>query len=124
MDLVFRHGDRFFIVDYKSNHLGSAASAYTPARLTAPMHAHHYVLQYSLYTLALDRYLRTRMPGYSYERHFGGVYYLFLRGMDRRFADHNGVFFDRPSAALIEAMGIALANHADAPVTGPAPEVR
>jgi exodeoxyribonuclease V beta subunit len=40
-----------------------------------------YVLQYLIYTVALHRYLRLRLPDYDYERHFGGVFYLFLRGM-------------------------------------------
>ena len=64
---------------------------------------HRYDFQYQLYTLALHRYLRHRLPNYDYEQHFGGVYYLFLRGM----ADDlpgNGIFFTRPSFALIEQL--------------------
>ena len=45
------------------------------------MTRHHYVLQYLLYSVALHRHLRLRVPGYDYEQHFGGVYYLFVRGM-------------------------------------------
>ena len=38
-------------------------------------------LQALLYTVALHRYLRWRLPRYDPERHLGGVLYLFLRGM-------------------------------------------
>ncbi len=53
---------------------------------------HRYDLQYQLYSLALHRYLKQRLPNYDYETHFGGVYYLFLRGIDK-VNSHNGVFF-------------------------------
>jgi len=63
-----------------------------------------YDLQYLLYTLALDRYLRRRLSGYHYHRHFGGVYYLFLRGMRPETGPTCGVYFDRPAVDLIEAL--------------------
>ena len=62
----------------------------------------HYYLQYLIYTVAVHRYLRTRIPGYAYEQHFGGVFYLFLRGMSAGTGE--GVFFDRPSLALVNAL--------------------
>jgi exodeoxyribonuclease V beta subunit len=58
-------------------------------------------LQYLIYTLALHRFLRARHPGYDYERHFGGVYYLFLRGISPERGAGYGVYADRPSATLI-----------------------
>lgn len=51
--------------------------------MAAAMQAHRYDLQYQLYTLALHRYLRHRIADYNYDRHFGGVIYLFLRGVDK-----------------------------------------
>ena len=44
----------------------------------------HYRLQALLYTAALHRYLRWRLPGYDPERHLAGVLYLFVRGMTAR----------------------------------------
>ena len=41
----------------------------------------HYPLQALLYTVALHRYLRWRLPGYDPDAHLAGVLYLFLRGM-------------------------------------------
>lgn len=108
IDLVFRHGERFYIVDYKSNWLGNTAHDYRQERLNAAMREHHYFLQYHLYTLALHRYLRVRVPDYSYAQHFGGVYYLFVRGMAPEHAAGTGIYFDRPELLLIEALATTL----------------
>jgi exodeoxyribonuclease V beta subunit len=82
IDLVFRHEGRYYLLDYKSNWLGESAEAYTREAMAAAMQSHRYDLQYQLYTLALHRYLRHRIADYDYERHFGGVIYLFLRGVE------------------------------------------
>ena len=99
--MMLRASGRYYLVDYKSNYLGSDLGAYRATALNTTMHRSHYTLQYLIYTLALHRWLRTRVPDYCYEQHFGGAYYLFLRGMDPNHPG-NGIFFDRPSAALIE----------------------
>jgi exodeoxyribonuclease V beta subunit len=104
IDLVFEHDGRFFVADYKSNRLGPRFDDYAPAALAAAVRARRYDLQYLLYTLALHRYLRTRLPDYDYERHVGGVFYLFLRGMRPGTGPGRGVFFERPPAALIGAL--------------------
>jgi len=104
IDLVAEHEGRYFILDYKSNRLGDTPSDYQPAALEHTMLQHHYVLQYLLYTVAVHRYLTVRIHGYDYDQHFGGVYYLFIRGMSPSFAPGNGVYFARPARALIEAL--------------------
>jgi exodeoxyribonuclease V beta subunit len=110
IDLVFEHEGRFFIVDWKSNRLGSDASAYGPPALHAAMARQHYGLQYHLYTVALHRYLRLRLGAdYDYARHFGGVFYLFLRGIDPADADR-GIFRDRPSRERIAALEAQFAD--------------
>lgn len=103
IDLVFCWQGRYYLLDYKSNWLGEDGSAYTQSAMINAMAEHRYDLQYQLYTLALHRYLRHRVPGYDYEQHFGGVIYLFLRGMD---TDHpgNGVFRRRPSLEFVACM--------------------
>ncbi|MGK0348318.1 MAG: exodeoxyribonuclease V beta subunit, partial [Myxococcota bacterium] len=73
---------------------------------------HHYYLQYHLYTLALHRYLRWRIPDYDYDTHIGGVYYLFFRGMVGPETPSDGgtvggSFFDRPPADVIHALDAA-----------------
>ena len=104
IDLVFEHEGRFFVVDFKSNHLGGHSPDYAPPLLRAPMAEHHYYLQYHLYVTALHRHLRARRPSYDYDRDFGGVHYLFLRGMAPQYPAETGVFFDRPARVLIEAL--------------------
>jgi exodeoxyribonuclease V beta subunit len=110
IDLVAEHDGRYYVLDYKSNRLGDSAGDYRPERLVPVMHRHHYVLQYLLYSVAVHRYLGLRLPDYSYERHFGGVYYLFVRGMDPSHPPGTGVYFDRPSAALVDALSSRLAR--------------
>ncbi|MBN0888052.1 hypothetical protein JTM01_34970, partial [Pseudomonas aeruginosa] len=67
------------------------------------MRAHRYDLQYQLYSLALHRYLRHRLADYDYDRHFGGVIYLFLRGMDGQ-EGGQGIFTTRPVRPLIDGL--------------------
>jgi exodeoxyribonuclease V beta subunit len=101
IDLIFRHDDRYYVADYKSNYLGDQISDYQPAALVEAMEHHQYDLQYWIYTIAVDQYLSRRIPNYDYETHFGGVYYLFLRGMNGK-ADGEGVFFTRPEKSQLE----------------------
>lgn len=101
IDLVVEQDGRYYVIDYKSNWLGETAAAYTAAAMRdATLHA-RYDLQYAIYTLALHRQLRARLPGYDYERHIGGVAYLYLRGVDH--AGH-GVYMERLPFALVDAM--------------------
>jgi exodeoxyribonuclease V beta subunit len=81
--------------------------------MISEMHRRHYTLQALLYVVALHRYLRWRVPGYSCERHLAGVAYLFVRGMlgeDTPVLDGTpcGVFAFRPRAELVEALSDAL----------------
>lgn len=114
IDLVVRHEGRFYLIDWKSNRLGAAAALYTPQALYQAMTEHHYFLQYHLYCLALDRYLSTRLPEYTYAEHFGGVRYVFLRGMDPE-RPGQGVYADCPDPDFLAALGDAL--FADGPET-------
>jgi exodeoxyribonuclease V beta subunit len=110
IDAVFFDGERYFLVDYKSNHLGSRRSDYAPENLLAPMISHDYVLQYLIYSIALDRHLSQTLAGYSYEAHFGGAYYLFLRGMSEAHPPGCGVFFDRPEESLVRGVTALLGS--------------
>jgi exodeoxyribonuclease V beta subunit len=114
IDLVFEWNGRFHVVDYKSNHLGPQTAQYAPDELRGPMVEHHYVLQYHLYLVALHRYLAQRLPGYDYDTHIGGAWYLFLRGMAPANPAGCGVYHDRPPRALIEALSALLAAPAEA----------
>ena len=116
IDLVFEHDGRFWIVDWKSNHLGDHPEDYAPARLEAAMQAHGYHLQHLLYTVALHRHLGRSLPGYDYETHFGGVLYLFVRGVrpDWQLAGQPaGVFHHRCPAATVHALDGLLSARED-----------
>ncbi|HHI1705868.1 TPA: exodeoxyribonuclease V subunit beta [Klebsiella pneumoniae] len=103
IDLVFRHEGRYYLLDYKSNWLGEDREAYTRPAMEQAMRAHRYDLQYQLYSLALHRYLRHRLADYDYDRHFGGVIYLFLRGMDGQ-EGGQGIFTTQPVRPLIDGL--------------------
>ena len=100
IDLVFRKGGKYYLLDYKSNFLGPNESSYDSESLSLAMKRHDYHLQYLIYTVALHRMLKKDLESYSYEEHFGGVYYFFLRGVDCE--KTNGLFFTRPDEVLIE----------------------
>lgn len=102
IDLVFEHDGRWYIVDYKSNVL----PGYTNTDLHEAMYRHHYVLQYHLYTLALERYLKHRIPEFSYQQHFGGVLFMFLRGLSD--VPGEAIFTDKPDEALVTALASVL----------------
>ena len=122
-------------MDYKSNWLGNSLPDYETKRLEQAMRDHNYGLQYWLYTLVLHRYLQSAMEGdgqgrpdgagarggggYDYATHFGGVMYLFVRGMEPTVAG-SGVYFVLPDRATLERLDRCLATgRADAlPGTG------
>lgn len=106
LDLVFRYGGRYYLVDWKSNDLGPAASDYGGDNLRSAMAQGFYVLQYHLYLVALNEYLRMRDASYDYEKDFGGVFYIFLRGVDPA-CGQSGIYYDRPQ---IDTIGY-LAEH-------------
>jgi exodeoxyribonuclease V beta subunit len=110
IDLVFRFGERFYLLDWKSNYLGPALEDYAVGRLPEVMVREGYCLQYLIYSVALHRYLGQRLPGYSYDAHFGGVFYLFLRGVNRRAGWDSGIFRNRPDRQLIEKLSVCLAG--------------
>ena len=80
IDLAFEHEGRWYLVDWKSNHLGHDPAAYSPESLQLAMMQHHYVLQYHLYLMALERFLATRIPDWDAATMMGGVAYAFVRG--------------------------------------------
>lgn len=100
IDLLFCHDGKYYILDWKSNHLGYQPDDYTPASLARDMERKLYPLQYLIYTVAVNRFLERRIPEYRYETHFGGALYLYLRGIDNS-RPGNGIYFDKPDAALV-----------------------
>jgi exodeoxyribonuclease V beta subunit len=114
IDLVFRHEGRFHVLDYKSNFLCEHLTAYAPDALRAEMDRHDYRFQALLYTVAVDRYLRQRMPGYRRADHLGEAIYLFVRAVG--LAPSSGIWAHRFDDDLIAAVDgvLATSSHAEA----------
>ena len=130
MDLVVEVEGRYYILDWKSNFLvvGMPALAdevlndfllknYSSSSMEQSVQSHGYALQYLLYTVALHRMLKVRLGAkYDYEKHFGGVFYLFVRGVRPGLAVDGkpcGVWYDCPSRALIEDLDAILGSSLD-----------
>ncbi|MCV2356710.1 exodeoxyribonuclease V subunit beta [Paucibacter sp. B2R-40] len=109
-DLVFEHQGRYFVLDYKSNHLGPTDSDYGEPALAAAMAEHRYDLQAALYLLALHRLLRARL-GTSYDptQQLGGALYFFLRGLQ---APSRGCFVLRPPLQMLDELDALLQGSA------------
>lgn len=103
IDMVFEWQGQYYIVDYKSNYLGESVDDYNADAIAQAMCEHRYDLQYQLYSLALHRYLKSRIVNYQYQHHFGGVYYLFIRGMAPN-QDQHGIFYTKPEVQFIERL--------------------
>lgn len=102
IDLVFEHDGRYYFADWKTNRLDD----YGQGSLKEEMFKDGYILQLYIYATALDRFLQARLPGYCFETHFGGGYYLFVRNVGR---DGQGIFGHRPSRKALESFKAALA---------------
>jgi exodeoxyribonuclease V beta subunit len=104
MDLVFEHDGKYHLVDWKSNHLGYSVEDYGPEALKLEMSRKLYSFQYLLYTVALNRYLSMRVADYNYSTGFGGIIYVFVRGVKKEKGVKTGFFVDIPPSAMIEEL--------------------
>lgn len=96
IDLLFRHGDRYFFADWKTD----ALPDYSPDALQTAMTERNYLFQAIIYAVALHTHLKQSLgAAYDFDRHFGGGHYFFVRGIDT--AD-NGIFPFRPTLDELE----------------------
>lgn len=104
IDLVYHTGGKFYVIDWKSNRIGSSAVSYDLDSMSKEISKHKYHLQYTLYAAVLHQHMTNiGYPGWNYETSFGGCHYLFMRafGCD----DHGtGDFFHKPKLKTIEAV--------------------
>lgn len=102
IDMVFEYENAYYIVDWKTNLLGTSLEDYHYTKLRSAIVSHLYFLQYSIYTVALHRYLQLLLgKGYSYDKHFGGVFYIFVRGVDANRGNEYGIFYDKPDVTFV-----------------------
>jgi len=104
IDLIFSYKNKYYIIDWKSNYLGPELKNYNQSSMKRAILEHYYILQYYIYTIALHRYLDQRIENYDYETHFGGIYYIFLRGLDNKHSGNYGIFWDRPTLDTVMAL--------------------
>jgi exodeoxyribonuclease V beta subunit len=105
IDFIGKQGEQFYLIDWKSNHLGYEAASYNEPSLLEAMDANNYHLQYYIYLVALYKYLQSRLPDFDYDRHIGGVFYLFVRGI--RSGASQGIFYRKPThEQLLQFMNI------------------
>ncbi|BGI51238.1 MAG: exodeoxyribonuclease V subunit beta [Arsenophonus endosymbiont of Ceratovacuna japonica] len=103
IDLVFYWKNKFYLIDYKSNWLGENYSSYNRKALQQSIIDNRYDLQYQLYTLAFHRYLQNCFSYYNYKKHFGGIIYLFLRGINYNNINY-GIYHTIPDYGLINGI--------------------
>ena len=102
IDLVLKYNNKYYIVDWKTNYLGETTDDYNIKNMSNAILEEYYFLQYYLYALALDKYLSVNLKDYSYKSNFGGIYYLFVRGINS--SNSNGVFFDLPDEEIMQKL--------------------
>ena len=103
IDLFFEYNGKYYILDWKSNYLGNKPEDYGQGGLIEAMKGNNYNLQYFIYTVAMKRYLEVKMPGFNYDEHFGGVIYIFLRGV-RDKDNSTGIYYTRPNSENINRL--------------------
>lgn len=103
IDLIFRLDGKYYILDYKSNHLGDTFESYSNEKLSKEMTYSRYHIQYHIYLIAFLRYIRLKHPDFDYEKNFGGVIYLFVRGVNPKIPS-SGVFFHKPKLHVLQQL--------------------
>lgn len=112
MDLFFECRGKYYILDWKSNYLGDTLQDYSSEALAQAMNTNNYHLQYLIYTLAAKKYLQTRLRSFDYEQQFGGIIYLFVRGL--RSNRDSGVYTNRPTLEQLKLLERIMAGRAAA----------
>lgn len=110
IDLIVEVKGKWYIIDYKTNYLGEKYFDYCQDNISQAMSDHHYFLQYYFYLIALHRYLNLRIKDYDYDKHFGGVFYLFIRGMHPDNPSDLGVYSHRPPKDCICMLSQSLSD--------------
>lgn len=101
IDLVFYHEGKYYVLDYKTNYLGATHQAYSQAAMQQAMIEHRYDLQGIIYQQALHYLLASRLADYSPEKHLGGCYFFFLRGIE---SDNHGLLHLPVNIEVIQEM--------------------
>ena len=117
IDLFFEHKGKYYILDWKSNFLGDRVTHYSPPLLAQAMSESNYHLQYIIYSLAAKKFLELKIKNFDYATQFGGVLYIFLRGV--RQGKNTGIFSYKPSPALMAQLDALFSEKKSANLLNP-----
>ncbi len=106
IDLIFNFNNKYYIVDFKTNWIDYHYSSYNYKNMLKLMCKNRYDIQYQIYCLALHKFLKMKYKNYSYKNNFGGIYYIFLRGifLDTNNKSLTGIYFIKPKYELINKL--------------------
>lgn len=102
IDLFFEYENSYYVLDWKSNFLGYTIEDYLPENLYNVIKDNNYNLQYYIYTIAVKRYLSARLKNFNYNKQFGGIIYVFLRGT--RENQCSGIYYHKPEIETINKL--------------------
>lgn len=119
IDLIFESDGKYYVCDYKSSHLGDSYNDYRGENLIVNVEKNHYDLQYLIYSLALHRQLKHTLEDYNVSQHFGGVYYLYLRGMSNKSEYRGkGVYFNEISEDILNQLDELFSSNVNTELQG------
>lgn len=102
IDMIFCWKNKYYIIDYKSNWLGENKNSYSNKKIINIIINNRYDIQYQIYSLALHKYLKMKIKNYKFKKNFGGVFYLFIRGINNE--NKNGIFFKKINVKFINKL--------------------
>ncbi|NIG99246.1 MAG: exodeoxyribonuclease V subunit beta [Buchnera aphidicola (Periphyllus acericola)] len=103
IDIVFQDKKKYYLIDFKSNYLGKNKKKYKNKEIVRTIKKNRYDIQYYIYSVALHKFLKKKLKNYSFKKNFGGIYYLFLRGMNGK-DNKTGIFFYKPKKKIIKKL--------------------
>lgn len=103
IDLLFRQNNKYYLLDWKTNTLSDYSGESFEKEVIK-----EYETQYQIYTLAIHKWLSKNIRDYNFQENFGGIYYIYLRGLDKYKAD--GIYFYKPDKEDLRLFETAILN--------------
>ncbi|WP_343183946.1 exodeoxyribonuclease V subunit beta [Buchnera aphidicola (Ceratovacuna keduensis)] len=101
IDIVFLWKNKYYFIDFKSNYLGNKKKNYSKKKIKKYILKNKYDIQYKMYLLGINTYLKKNIKKYKFKKHFGGIFYLFLRSFEKiTKCKKYGIFFIFPKKFL------------------------